>query len=237
MKFKGIKKLINIWNFLEESPFSKKMNIWNITFILAFFLISFFITGRKIFLQNSYAGIIIFVQIFLFGIFLKYFSGKIFNRIWILKKGYIKNKWEGLNIWSLRITHLLLYLGIVSLILLHLGQAFLLRSSNILLSYEQGAIGLVFLVLFGWFLFGNRENISFPRHVALTYFLFMIFIIIYDFLLFGVIQITGGPSWTGRLDVPIKLLIIGGFTMIFPEFFVIFFLNFKQIAKTLRIKN
>ena len=112
-----------------------------------------------------------------------------------------------------------------------------MHSSNPLLSYEQGAIGLIFLGLFGWFLFGNKKNVSLAQHVALTYFLFMVFIIIYDFLLFGVVQIAGGPIWTGRLEVPIQLTILGLLTMTFPEFFVIPFLNFKQISKTFGFKN
>ncbi len=229
MAFPKLKKLINISKFLDETPFTGKITFW----VVIFLGLSFFITGKKVFLQNSYAGMIIFIQILLFGISLKHLSGKTFNKIWNANNGFVRKKWENLNFWSLKLTHLFLYLGIATLVVFHLVQSFLLKNSNSLLSYEQGAVGLVFLILIGWFIFGDKTNFSLPRHVALTYFLFMLFIIVYDFLLFEVIQITGGFPWTGKLEVPIILSLFGFLTMIFPEFFVIPILNFKQIKKHL----
>lgn len=230
MFYQKLKRLINLGKFLDETPFIGKITFWTMIFLG----LSFFITGRKVFLQNSYAGLIIFIQIVFFGLLLKHFSGNAFNKIWNAKNGFVRKKWEDLNEISLVLTKILLF-GLVSyLTIFHLVQYFLLRNSNSLLSYEQGAIGLFFLILTVWFFFGGRKDPSYPHSVALASFFFMLFIIVYNFLLFGVIQIVGGPPWTGRLETPLILSFIGTLTMIFPEFFVIPILNIKQMIKTIK---
>lgn len=233
MKFPKLKKLINIGGIFNETPFNKKISIIAIIILVG----TIFLTGRKVLTQNHYIGLIIFLQIALLSLFIKSFSGNIFKKIWNMNQGFVKRKWENLSKISLRLNHLLLYLGIASLGMFHFLQSYFLRNSNVLLSYQQSAIGFVFLILFVWFLFGDRRRISFPRHVAITNFMFMVLIVVYDSLLFGVIQVTGGPSWTGRLEVPLILSIIGILTMIFPEFFVFPVFNLKQIARTFKQKT
>jgi len=228
-----LKKLINVSGIFDETPFNKNISIVAIIILVG----TIFLTGSKVFAKNHYLGLIVFLQIVFLSLFIKSCTGSIFKKVWNAKQGFVKRKWENLSKISLRLNHILLYLGIFSLAMFHLLQAYFLRSSNMLLSYQQSAIGVVFLILFGWFLFGDRRRISFPRHVALTNFLFMIFIVAYDFLLFWVIHITDGPIWTGRLEIPLVLSILGVLTMVFPEFFVFPIFNFKQIEKTLGQKN
>jgi hypothetical protein len=233
MKFPKLKKLFNIGGIFDETPFNKKISIIAIIILIC----TIFLTGRKVLMQNHYVGLLLFLQIALLSLFIKSFSGDIFKRIWNMDQGFVKRKWENLSKISLRLNHILLYLGIASLVMFHFLQSYSLSNSNTLLSYQQSAIGFVFLILFVWFLFGDRRRISFPCHVAITNFMFMIFIVVYDFLLFGVVQITGGPIWTGRLEVPLVLSVLGVLTMTFPEFFVFPIFNFKQIAKTLGQKT
>lgn len=230
MRFSKLNRLFRGHWIFGRTPFTGRITF----FALAFLGFSLFYTSGKFILQNNYLAALISIQILLFGFILKRASVKIFNRIWDKKDSFIRRKWEALGSFRLRLTYFIAYMVITTLAILHILQGFLSRNLNSLFSYEQFSIGFVYLTLTIWFLLGSKKNSSFPRQVALTTFLSMFFVIIYDFFLFEVVQVTDNLQGIGRIEVPIILSLIAIFTMMFPRWAIFPFFNLFEKSKSVR---
>jgi len=207
------KNLFNYSGILDEYPFTKGISSF-IFLSLIFFLL---VRGNKVLFAGDYLFFVVLLEIFLAGILLKSFSGYWFEKLWILGNGFMKEKWIKMNKIKLRFRHGVAFFGTSILAFFHILQYFLLRNDYSYLAYEQLSIGLMFLLLFGWFIFQGVGTIENPKKIAFTIFLMGLFMIVFDFILGQLQYLFLDSGWASNilfsLFMPFALLIY----LFFPE--------------------
>lgn len=210
---KILKKILNYSGILDEFPFTKGIG----SFILLSFIFFLLVRGNKVLFAKEYILFVILLEIFLAGVILKSFSGYWFEKLWTLRNNFMKEKWIKMNKIKLRFRHGVAFFGTSILAFFHILQYFVLRKDYSYLAYEQLSIGLMFLLLFGWFVFQGSGTIETPKKVAFTIFLIGIFMIVFDFILGQLQYIFLDSGWASNilfsLFMPFALLIY----LFFPE--------------------
>ncbi|MEK6898005.1 MAG: hypothetical protein AABX28_01460 [Nanoarchaeota archaeon] len=211
--FKKLKKILNYSGILDEFPFTKGIS----SFIFLSFIFFLLVRGNKVLFDKDYLLFVILLEVFLAGVILKSFSGYWFEKLWILGKGFMKEKWIKMNKIKLRFRHGVAFFGTSVLAFFHIFQYFILRNDYSYLAYEQLSIGLMFLLLFGWFVFQGSSTIENPKKIAFTIFLMGIFMVVFDFILGQLQYIFLDSGWVSNilfsLFMPFALLIY----LFFPE--------------------
>ena len=173
--------------------------------------------GNRVLFNKNYILFVILLEVFLAGAILKSFSGYWFESLWNFKNGYMKNKWEKMNKIKLRFRHIIAFFGTLSLAVFHILQYFVLKNDYSYLAYEQLSIGIMFLLLFCWFIFQGADTIENSKKIAFTIFLMGIFMIVFDFILGQLQYIFADTGWTSNilfsLFMPFALLVY----LFFPE--------------------
>jgi len=210
---KKITKLLNYGGIFDEFPFRQGIS----KFIILSFLFFLLVQGNQAIFNKNYIIFIVLLEIFLAGVILKSFSGYWFEKLWVLRNDFMKEKWTKMNGIKLRFRHGVAFFGTSILAFFHILQYFVLKNDYSYLAYEQLSIGIMFLLLFGWFIFQGADTIENPKKIAFTIFLMGVFMIIFDFLLGQLQYIFMDFGWVQNmlfsLLMPFSLIIY----LFFPE--------------------
>jgi hypothetical protein len=162
------------------------------------------------------------LEIFLLGIILKSFAGGWFEKLWNFNGGIIKNKWNKIGKIKLTFRRGVAFFGSSFLAFFHIFNYFVLREDYNYLAYEQFSIGIMFILLFIWFIFQEFNTaIEDPKKIAFTIFFMGILMIAYDFCLGQLQYILNNGGWVLNISLslymPFGLLIY----LFFPELSVL----------------
>lgn len=208
-----LKRLLNYSGIFDEFPFRKGIS----SFIFLSFIFFLLVRGNKILFDKNYLLFVILLEVFLARVILKSFSGYLFEKLWVFRNGFMKEKWIKMNKMKLRFRHGVAFFGSSILAFFHIFQYFILKNNYPYLAYEQLSIGLMFLLLFGWFIFQGSSTIENPKKITFAIFSIGIFMIVFDFILGQLQYIFADSGWTSNilfsLFMPFALLIY----LLFPE--------------------